>query len=179
MVAVVEVPEFVRRQLRSGESPRWIGRPDPKRFALRKGAANFLFGIPFTGVALYMVFWALASGDWQGELAGLALLAVSVTLLASPLWYALVGSRTVYVATDQRLMILNGLIRGTAQSFEPEEIGRIDRTERSDGSGSLVFRRQSYRGSEGDWHTKKSGFFAIPEVREAERHLVALKELRS
>jgi hypothetical protein len=179
MVAVVEVPDIVRQQLRSGESPRWIGRPDPKRFALRQGAANVLFGIPFIGVALYMVFRALASGDWQGELAGLALLAISVTLLASPLYYALVGSRTVSVATDQWLMILNGLIGGTAQSFEPEEIGRIDRTERSDGSGSLVFRRQRYRDSEGDLQTKKSGFFAIPEVREAERHLVILKERRS
>ena len=99
--------------------------------------------------------------------------------MASLLYYALVGSRTVYVATDQRLMILNGLIGGTAQSFEPEEIGRINRTERSDGSGSLVFRRQRYRDSEGDLQTKKFGFFAIPEVREAERHLVILKERRS
>ena len=101
---------------------------------------------------------------------------VGLYLLTSPLWEYLRARRTIYVVSNQRLLILNGLLRPSRRSFLPSDISSIEVDAGHDGVGSIIFSRESESDGEGGWNVKKIGFKAIPHVREAEEHVVQLKE---
>jgi hypothetical protein len=75
-----------------------------------------------------------------------------------------------------RILILNGLLRPSRRSFAPPDIGFIEVDVNHDGIGSIIFSREYKSDGDGGWNVKKIGFKAIPHVREAEEHIVRLKE---
>jgi hypothetical protein len=173
----------VDAELAKGERIAWIGRPIPWLPA-RSSLPMALFGIPFTAFAL---FWTAAAGGFAFRhgpgppsffpMFGLIFVVVGLGLLLSPLWAFRKATRTIYAITDQRALIIEPDLWGHAivQSFEPRQLAYLERHQRGDGSGDLVFRRE-HRGSGRSHHMVAIGFLAVADVREAEdrvRELVA------
>ena len=177
----LELDARVRSELRDGERLLWVGQPRPGRIA-RQGIPLLLFGIPWTGFA---VFWmAAASGLLFGggkggpggvfslcfPLFGLPFVLLGFAMLSSPFWLWRKAKRTCYALTDHRAIIWQpGSWSGVeTRSYGPDVLGKTLRIEYGDGSGDLVFEevttvregRRSQRSS-----TTKYGFLAIPNVR--------------
>lgn len=175
MAHVSFIPAAVSRQMRSREKPLWIGKPIPLKFAIKEGWATFVFGLPWTAAAVYWVFAAMASGNLIFALIGVPLVAIGLYFLTTPLQEYKRARRTIYIVSNQRLIILNGLWRPTAESFAPSEIGSLETDAAQDGSGSIIFHERREWRKNGGWNFSKIGFKAIPHVRQAEEHILKLK----
>lgn len=169
-----------QRQIDHGEKLIWAERAGAAKVAFRH-LPTALFGIPFLA---FSIFWTvMASSMTSGEsgmfglfpLFGLLFVAVGAGLVLSPFWGYAVGVGTVYAITDQRLMVLRKFPRYSVESYEPEDIGRITRTEGSGGRGDVIFREEMRRGSRGRTRTHRIGFFGVPHVRRVEDEVRKLK----
>jgi hypothetical protein len=162
----------VDAELAPGEKLIWVGQPRPD---LVMRAAFFLvpFGIVFAGFALV---WILIAGLLSGGLmvpCGLPFLAVGILLVASPVWLRRRARNTFYALTDRRAIVWEPGWRGsfTVRNYTGAGLGHMARTERSDGSGDLVFEEFTTvnRSSNGtSSSTTRRGFLAIDKVREVE-----------
>jgi hypothetical protein len=174
--ALGNIPDEVERELRAGEKTQWIGHPIPAKFAIKEGTPIFLFGIPWTA---FVVFWesmAIKSGSLFMPLWGVPFVVVGLYMLTSPLWEYLRAQRTIYVVSNQRLLILSGLLRRSRRSFAPPDIGSVEVDTDHDGVGSIFFSRERESDGEGGWKVNKIGFKAIPHVRQVEEYIMLLKE---
>lgn len=172
--------ERVMRELQPGEVVSWVGQPDPRRMML-SGFVLWLFFIPWTA---FSVFWiAGASGfrlpDFSElfdffPLFGLPFFLIGIGGLSSPFWLYRKAGSMVYVVSNKRAFSLSGWRSITVESWRPEQLGSITRTERPDGSGDLVFATEVWRDSDGDRRTRQKGFTGIPDVRMVEGHLQRL-----
>ena len=117
---------------------------------------------------------------------GLPFLGVALGIALLPWWWPNVTRHTVYAISDRRLLIIRNWPRRKVTSYGPDDIDVIERRERKDGSGDLIFRREEYRKLRhhhdppgrrrvGD---RVIGFFGVPEVRRLEETALALKEKR-
>ena len=174
--ALGNIPDEVEREMRAGEKAQWVGYPIPTKFAIKEGMMSFLWGIPWTTFCIFWESMAIKSGTLFMPLWGIPFIIIGLYLLTSPLWEYLRARRTVYVVSNQRLLILNGLLRPSRRSFAPPDIGSVEVDAGYDGIGSIIFSRERESDGEGGWNVKKIGFKAIPHVREAEEHIVQLKE---
>ena len=165
----------VSRQMRSREKPLWIGRPIPMKFAIKEGWSTFLFGLPWTTGAVYWEYVAIKSGNMILALVGLPLVAMGLYFITRPLQEYWRARRTTYVVSNQRLIILNGLLGPSIESFAPAEIGSLAIDAAQDGSGSIIFQEKREWSGQGGWFFRKIGFKAIPRVGEAEDHILTLK----
>jgi hypothetical protein len=107
---------------------------------------------------------------------GLPFLFVGLGIMLAPLWAWMGAAKTVYAVSSDRLVIIKG---GSVRSFAPDEIENLERRERPDGSGDVIFRRdyvrtRSRRGSR--TRVRRDGFFGIPDVRRVEDEIRTLKE---
>ena len=174
----VELQRQVQTELRAGERQVWAAQPLPGAFR-RQSIAVVLFGLPFTGFAL---FWIVTAGwgVWGHAnhapgpfvlfpLFGLPFLLIGLGMLTSPFWMAKRAARTVYVLTDQRAIVVAGKVFGgvTVQSFEPARLTSITRNERPDGTGDLIFEQFTQRQGTGTT-TVRRGFMGIDDVRQVE-----------
>ncbi len=141
-----------------------------------RGVPMMLFGIPFTA---FSVFWMVMASGGVGRapggvfgffpLFGIPFLLVGLAMLLSPLWMLRKARRTVYVVTDQRAIIFDGGGITRIRSFGPDQLGDLQRNQRSDGSGDLIFEQKiSYSRNNHRPHTTDIGFLAIPEVKRVE-----------
>jgi hypothetical protein len=166
-----------RGELRPGERLVWWGQP---RFSalLRQGSAASLIGIPFIAFAILWTSMAYFSTRKDGgpiglffPLWGVMFIGIGLFILTRPLWQASKSGTTVYGITDQRLFIVRDGRERKVQSYAPESIQPLERTERQDGSGDIVFRREmpssTYRSNLTSQQTK-IGFFGVPEIRRVE-----------
>jgi hypothetical protein len=144
-VAMVVDPDIegkFQRELTMGERILWTGRPNPSRLFTRSD----LFLVPFT------LLWAWFSiGFFTQELDRSP--ADPVTRVIAPLFavvglYALVGRflflryrkrRTCYAVTGRRVLVLTETLRRSLLATRIRQIPAIQKTIRSDGSGSLRF----------------------------------------
>lgn len=175
---------ILQSELRSGERLVWMSQPVPRYFTALT-VAPVLFAIPWTGFA---IFWTVMA--WVGTrqiggndgmstgfriffpLFGVPFILVGIAMFTMPYWVARKLKRTIYAITDQRAIILAPAWSGSrkVQSFAPEALGSMERIERADGSGDLIF--ESYTQRRGSsTHTVRNGFFSVPRVREVEETL--------
>lgn len=173
-----ELKQRVADELAAGEKVAWAGRPDPAAFA-RGTWAVVLFGVPWTAFA---VFWTAMAAGFGGNggggggvfaicfpLWGVPFILVGLGMLTSPYWARRTALGTVYVVTDRRAILFERAFRTlTVKSFLPDQLTRVYRVERSDGSGDVVLREDETRDSDGDRVVKKSAFVGIPDVRRVE-----------
>lgn len=178
-----QVQALVDAEIAPGERVLWQAQPLPSGFA-RGGICLTLFGIPFTGFAVFWIVMASGAthiGVWGFlfPLFGLPFLLAGLGMLSAPLWMRWQAGRTAYVLTDRRAVILSpGLFSRSVRTFEPERLGHLQRRERADGSGDLVFETQHWRDSDGDRRTREVGFIAVPEVKLVEQMVRALVATR-
>ncbi len=175
MAEITHIPEDVRHELRADETPQWIGYPIPKRYAIQEGLKKCLFGIPFTVFAVFWVSGLMQSANPHNSLFVIPYILVGLYISASPLleyWWAL---RTIYVVTNQRVVILDGVLRHSQKAFAPSDLGHLDDKRKRDGSGNIILSEEREKDGEGGWLITKISFKAIPNVYEAEEHIEALK----
>ena len=104
---------------------------------------------------------------------GAIFIGIGTWLLSSPLIEYWRGLRTIYVVTNQRLLILNGIFQPSVESYVPPF--DIERKERLDGTGTIIFARKEKKGGKGGSYSEDIGFFAVPNVREVEEYIIRLQ----
>ena len=151
MVDVAQLPSDVRetvlRELGPDEQLRWFGQPRPLAFILGSLPA-FLFAIPWTGFALFWTYGAAGFKipDFSNPdptmlfpLFGLPFILIGGAMLSSPLWSVRRASRTAYLITNKRAVIISGGTRRTVHSIAPDRFGEIVRREGRSGRGDILF----------------------------------------
>lgn len=143
-----------------------------------------LFGIPFGGFALFWIAGAsgfkipdFSEGGFSFfPLFGLPFFLIGLGMVLSPVWEAIKARSTVYVITTMRAIIFEPSIFGGMDitSFRADDLADISRTQRTDGSGDLVFAREVSHGRNGT-RVKEIGFLGIPRVKAVEDMLRALR----
>jgi hypothetical protein len=176
-----ELRGIVEGELGSGEAVQWVGRPIPSLLS-RQAWPIVLFGIPWTAFAIFWI--AGASGfrvpDFRrGEsffpLFGLPFVLIGLGMLSAPYWLRLKGGRTAYVLTDRRAIIVErGLWSTKVRSFAAAALGDIERKQRADGAGDIIFSREYRRDSEGGTRAVPVGFLAVAGVKEVEERIRGL-----
>ena len=180
-----QLQSLVERELRGDERVSWSDQPLPARMAM-KALPLVLFGIPWTLFAMFWVAMALRgswgnveSGNWLAlgfPLFGVPFILVGFGMLSSPYFAHRAAKNSVYVLTNQRALTLLGGFRGnvTVRSFDRAQLGSLRRTERSDGTGDLVFSTDVRIDRDGDRRSTEVGFFGIREVKNVETMVRAL-----
>lgn len=161
-----QIYERVENELLAGEDLLWVGLPG-SRLKLQgvpqraRAAAVTLFTVCIgTGVTL------LLARTGPRVLPLMALLMVLGLLIAFLVWQLNRLSRgTIYAVTDRRVLILHP--GGRARSYGPQDLRGIERREKPDGSGDLIFNP----GSESTIEAPV-GFFGIEHVRQVEALLL-------
>lgn len=152
------------------ETVLWAGQPDARRITT-SALPILLFGIPWT---LFSLVWMGLAAQASGLFAtfGLPFVVIGGVMLAAP-WLAGKRARqTVYVLTNCRILFITTGSKGTeVKTYVPRDPSDIERNERANGSGDLVFFRRETRDSDGDRSVEEIGFIGIPDVRVVERLL--------
>ena len=178
-----DLDALARDELARGETVEWAAQPDARRAALG-GLAVWLFAIPWTTFSL---FWTAMAGsgidDWTSlqilfPLFGTPFILIGLAMLSTPWWAWRGARRTLYVVTDRRAILFeaSGLRAIGVRTFRPEALHDVRRTERPDGSGSLVFSKTTVRDSDGDRMLVTDGFTNVRDVRAAEDAVRILAE---
>jgi hypothetical protein len=135
------VPPRLNRELATSESVVWFDQP--RQGLVLRGPDAFL--IPFS------VLWAGFAVFWE----------VSAVAMGAPLFFSLFGltfvvigiyfvigrffvdakqrAQTFYAVTNERIVIVSGLISRNIKSIDLKMLGEMSLSERRDGSGSIVF----------------------------------------
>jgi hypothetical protein len=167
-----------RAEMAPGETLIWADRPTPRASRIWP---MMLFGMLVFGFAL---FWTAQAWQAGGAIAifGLPFLGIGAVLLAAPWWRPKRARHTVYAISDQRLLIIRGWPTRVVQSFAPQDIGRLERHEREDGGGDLIFLEEDEPQVLGGrhharrrWRRRRIGFLGIAEVRRVEAAVRALQ----
>jgi hypothetical protein len=169
-----EAQQTAQAQLEAGERLLWHGRPDPKR-QLLGSLAVMLFGIPWTAFALFWtgaasgLIWGDRQLGWHSlfGLFGVPFVLVGLGMLTSPYWTYQKAQRTVYAITNRRAMIISGTRTRKIQSFAGPDIGLIERTERTNGKGDVMFATIT-----GNKNMQRIGFTGITDARRVEQLLL-------
>jgi hypothetical protein len=171
---------FVQPDVEADEQILWVGQPNPARMAIRS-LGGFLFGIVWTSFTItFTTTWIASSsnGAWPGGIWGFGGLAfylfmtpfllIGLALLASPFTSYLESLRTYYTVTNKRILIIETGKTRKVQSYGKDDVGNLERVERTDGSGDLAFATQHYKDSDGDERTRDIKFIGIAQVRSVE-----------
>jgi hypothetical protein len=137
--------DSIDNELASGERLLWGGRP--KR-GIRLCGAD-LYAIPFSLIWFgFVIFWEISVLNrhapfffalWGVPFIGAGLYFVFGRFFAD----ALARDRTFYGVTNERVIIITGLFSRQIKSLQFRTLCDISLTERSDGSGTITFGRQS------------------------------------
>jgi hypothetical protein len=183
------VARRVKAELDPSERILWVGQPRPDLVGQGAGCAVALgiiligFALIWMAIPLAIVFLGAAVGvaadDPGGGLCGLPFLCavpfgipflvIGGLMAASSKRQRRAASKTCYVLTSQRALVLEGGVFGwsTVRSFGPKQLANLVREERGDGCGSLIFQESLQGASDRVW-TRRSGFIAIEDVAHVE-----------
>ena len=151
------------RLLDSGERLIWSGKPNPFRYAIKKGTTTFLFGLFFFGFA---IFWTYGAANQSGMFFasfGIPFLVVGLGLVLSPAWHYFRGERAMYALTDHRAVIDISDMFPKRVSVPLKQIKFVELKRSGTGFGDVLFREIVSSGGEGTSITR-DGFFAIADV---------------
>jgi len=166
-----------------GESVVWCGQPDPIRVAL-KATPIVLFAIPWTA---FSVFWVYAASGFQFPpdfsgggfaffpLFGVPFVLIGFGMLLSPIYHYTKAFRTVYIITNTSARILTIGKTKKVETYSGADIESIQRKEKPDGSGDLIFKNEISYTSKGGRRVNAIGFYGIQNVRSVEQHLSKIR----
>ncbi|MDH3529469.1 MAG: hypothetical protein OEQ28_07875, partial [Acidobacteriota bacterium] len=170
---------IVKNELEIGERVDWSGMPVPAFFT-PQSISSVLFGIPWTAFAL---FWTASAGigtiSIKGGLSlfslfplfGVPFILIGIGMLSAPLFAYSKARKTAYVITDRRAISFEGGRSTVIRSYSPEMLHGIYRTEKPDGSGDVIIKKDAWRDSDGDKHSEEFGFLSVRNVKEVEQKL--------
>lgn len=166
-------------ELAPGERLVWADRPAPS--ARRRRWLVPLFALALAGVA---AFWTLQAGE-AGSVAPFGLVFVAIGVLIAVRSFRRRARQTVYAVTDRRLLIIRDGRSRRVRSFQPADIASLERRERPDGSGDVIFGQETVirddlrlrRDGPPSHRVRRNeiGFFGVADVQRVEQ---AIRELR-
>jgi hypothetical protein len=172
----------IKSALDSGERIVWVGRPHPRHYVVQT-IPLLLFAVPFTLIPAMMIapdvglhIPGVSLGENQSGWFAVPFLIIGVGLLATPFWAVRIARRTGYVLTDRRAIIFDGVRPWTIYTFLHDRLRNLNRTERRDGSGNLIFLKSVEQNSPGNPEPTERGFMAIPNVKQVEELVRRLVE---
>jgi hypothetical protein len=133
----------------------------------------------------------LAGGRVVFALFGLPFVVIGLVMFFSPLWMKRrlrrAAGRTAYVITDRRAIIFDGGYWGDSglvslaagrfarwfkgmqiRSFGPEHLRDLQRIQREDGSGDVLFQAGTTRDAAGNLYPLRVGFLSVPDAKGVE-----------
>jgi hypothetical protein len=160
----------IRKELFSGESILWEGRPDPFKFFMRRGFWVTLTSVPFLA---FSVFWTLLalSGGLFFILWGLMFIGVGAGAFLYGVSRLPAARRTEYAVTDHRVLIREG---SRVVSVEPEKLSAIDRRNQRSYATFIIERGSPY----GVSFQSVGDEVAVIGVRRPDEFEAALRRLR-
>lgn len=182
----------IGNELLEGEELIWSGRPaergksinSPARALRILGLIYGAIGLVFLIVGLIFSFAVFPPTDQSGSIAFLILGGIFFVLGAS---FFIVGQTvrfipksTYYAITNRRVIVLHGGRYLRVTSYDLRGINQVQRLERPDGSGDLIFSSisslsaSSTNGNNMYTAGRQATFSAIPNVRLAEQKLLSI-----
>lgn len=167
----------LERELYSDETVQWhgwqLGRLDPRTFL------GYIFAVPWTVFSLAWTGLAatavLASDQigfglfaWAFPLFGLPFIAVGGWMLSRPFVPLWERGRVLYVVTDRRVLKLSIGRELSVKTAPADRIGLVQRSERTDGTGTLSLAIKIGRDSDGDRQTESFDIGLVADVMGAQ-----------
>ena len=138
--------------LASDENVLWAGQPKQGLMVSGKDIFFIPFSLLWGGFAIFWnaMVWILPgaeqSGLWFFRLWGLPFLVVGLYMIVGRFFHdAMIRKTQFYAVTNQRVLMLRGRKQPKLTSLEIRRLPKLELSERSDGTGSIVF--------EGNWMT--------------------------
>jgi hypothetical protein len=167
--------------LQDGESVVWSGIQDRKRLSqayILKGLIPMFFTFGMIGVMTNATFSWTNIAKWE-RIQWAAVLLASLGPLG--LIAALIRFNTqqgqIYVVTNRRAVVISGKHFHDVASYSPDQLGKLIRTERKDGTGDIEFERVREIDSTGEVVIHLHGFYGIHQPREVEQHISDLYQI--
>jgi|BioPla2DNA2_1021312.scaffolds.fasta_scaffold14930_3 hypothetical protein len=161
-----EEKELINGELNSGEKVLWADKPS-LRSEFLKSFYIYLFAIPW--IAIFIFF--RGSFYERGRLSAMFLIPfilAGIYMLFIPFIKRIELKKTVYLVTNQRLIIYIYGWKTKVKSFQPSQIRNVERHQKADGFGNLIFAKEVFYDSDGDRRTSKIGFMGIKDVKQVE-----------
>lgn len=172
---MVEVPSDIARELAPSERVLRAGRP--RQGPLLRGYDAFAipFGLIWLGAVIAMIVGVLSSGQPDpGALVFMAFfVAIGLYLVVGRFFVeAFQRSRIRYCVSNERVIIISGVVSRSVKSIELKGLSEVEVSERRNGSGAIVFGATSmldamFGGMQG-WpgmSSRVARFDLIPNVR--------------
>ncbi len=159
---------------------RWTGKPTFIPMLTRSGMTLVIGGM-FVGIGIQPVLPVVQS-IWLGEppsdvwpalFSGIFVI-FGFVAVAKTFLDAIATSRTAYAVTNRRVLIVSNLLRKRVLTVGPAGINAVETTEKFDGSGTVVFRREVSKDPEGD-SISKLAFVGISDAANAAREIETLR----
>ncbi len=172
--------EAVKTELQPGETVRWIGTPSftamlrTQLFQIIFAVAWTGFCLPFLPSALNEPFFERIGWNLFSLIASIVGVGFGLWIFGNAIWSTLAAWRTAYAVTDRRILIVSDLGWRHVLAVAPNAINTIERSERSNGRGSITFRRETVDTSDGPTTTTVS-FVGVRDVRNAAREIEKLR----
>jgi hypothetical protein len=164
----------VQRELDSGERLLWTGRPNPESAAAGSWGGVFVGGIMIAFAIFWMGGASQAGAPPFFSAFGLIFIGAGLYAMASPFLTMSSASNTIYAITDRRILVIEDGATRKVQSYTADDIEHIERREKTDGSGDIIFARERYQrhhNGHSHTHTRDIGLWGVPNAREVERLL--------
>lgn len=131
----------ITSELAVAEKVLWAGQP--RQGLVLRGADAFLipFSLLWGGFAIFWEVSVIAVGaPLFFALFGLLFVVVGLYLIVGRFFFeARQRTRTFYAVTNDRIIILSGLLSRTVKSIDLRTLGEMSLSERKNGRGSIVF----------------------------------------
>ncbi len=144
---------------------------------LRQMLARMTFGVFFAGFAVFWMAVAfLMSGDRAGEpdpvfrwfpYFGVPFFAIGISMVIMPL-LQIGAPPAVYALSTRRVIIISGRHGERVRSYDLEGLADVQRMQRADGSGDILFDRRTSMG-------RRDGLYGVPDVRRTADELERLR----
>jgi hypothetical protein len=141
MVSYISSSAELERELGTGEHLLWSGQPK-SGLRLRAGDALLIpFSLLWAGFAVFWEMSVISSGaPFFFMLWGIPFLFVGVYITIGRFFVdAYIRGKTVYGVTNERVLIISGLINRTVKTLSLRNLPEITLEQRSDGSGTITF----------------------------------------
>ncbi len=132
--------QTVRSQLASNEKLLWTGQPRPGLRLRATDALAIPFSLLWCGFAIFWE-WSVLKPGAPGFFAlwGIPFVAIGLYVVFGRFFVdALQRARTYYALTDQRALIISGLVNRQTKSLPLRTMSDITVAERVDGSGTIT-----------------------------------------
>ncbi|MAS36774.1 MAG: hypothetical protein CL610_22405 [Anaerolineaceae bacterium] len=178
------IQDAVEDQLMAGETLLWVGQPNPMRMA-RRHLLTAGFGVLWLALAMFIFsgfgsngFPTMGPRPFSGvgsifSIVQLVFIGVGVWTISTPLRDYLSAQKTVYAITNQRAIIIAGLLSQSAKSYGAKQIEFVETRVHGNDQGDVIFDREttirhSSSRSGSRRVTVEIGFFGIEHPRQVE-----------